>query len=54
MPASKGAVVAPKFEPIALTRSLKAAVLLVPSVMPAMLTELPPKPGGPVSTPFDE
>ena len=33
----------PMFEPIALTRSLNAAVLLSPSVMPATFTKLPPK-----------
>ena len=54
LPASNGAEVPVKLLPIALTRSLNAAVLLVPSVIPAMLIERPPKPGGPVSTPFDE
>ena len=54
IPPSNGAVVAEKLLPIALTRSLNAAVLLVPSVIMAKLTELPPNPGGPVSMPFDE
>lgn len=39
--------------PMALTRSLNAAVLLVPSVIAATLMELPPM-LVPVSTPLEE
>ncbi len=45
LPPSNGALVAVKFEPIALMRSLKAAVLLVPSVIAAMRDERSPHRG---------
>jgi hypothetical protein len=51
---SNGAEVGVALLPTALTRSLNAAVLLVPSMIAAILIEGPPKPGGPVSTPLDE